>query len=149
VDILTSLSKEKMRDRLGELLRGDAQHSDRPGTQLVGDISTHQLIIRIRKRPFSLPWRAVFRGAMLARPSGSAITGKFDSNWALYFIGYPALAGVVLNVAITSILHPSAMNLPQIIWFLVGPAVLCFILSELDNRDRRHITDTILGAVDG
>ncbi|MFT4585199.1 MAG: hypothetical protein ACI915_003441 [Gammaproteobacteria bacterium] len=149
MDILTALSKGQVRDRLGHLLRRDAQSSHRQGIQLVGDVSVHQLLIRVRKRRFSLPWRAVFRGAMLDRPNGSAITGKFDSNWAMYFIGYPALAGVVLNVGITSILQPGAMDWSQIIWFLLVPSLVCFVLSELDIHDRHHIRRSILVAVDG
>ena len=99
LDIYSPLAKDVARERLRDFLV--RQPSNESGVVISGTVSTHQTTVRVRPRRFSLPWRGTFRGAFLARYDGTMITGKFDSNWSLLFVGYPILLGVVVNLGIT------------------------------------------------
>ena len=113
-----------------------------------GTVVTHQFIIRVTKARFSLPWRGVFRGAVVARENGTLVTGKFDSNWSLYFIRYPTVIGVVLNFAVTGLVTGNAFRVP-VFGCLAAACGLCIALGHLDRRDRRYITESIREAIDG
>lgn len=144
MDIITRTSKENCRELLERLVAFGESHR---GLRVHGTVAIHQFIIRITKARFSLPWRGVFRGAMVARENGTLVTGKFDSNWSLHFIGYPTVIGVVLNFAATGLVTGNAFRVPVSGWFVAAACGLCIALGHLDRRDRRYITESIREAI--
>ena len=147
MDIYSDLSKDDVRDRLRELLETQSTNSS-PGT-LIGGVATHQITIRTRRVRFSLPWRGTFRGVMIPRGSGTAITGKFDSKWSLYFVGYPIVAGVVINIAVTIAAGHGSGHAGTFALFVVAAVLLCVYLNWVNVSDNRSIINAICRAIDG
>jgi hypothetical protein len=106
-------------------------------------------VIRVRKAKLSLPWRGVFRGAMVAQDSATLVTGKFDSNWSLYFIGYPTAIGVTLNIAVSILVTREVLRVLEYGWFIAASFGICFALARLDRREKRYISESIVRALDG
>jgi len=119
----------------------------RPGNQssseFTGQVSAYHIVIRIRVRRFSLPWRGAFRGTVISRKNGTIIIGKLDSNWSLYFVGYPLLAAVLINIAVNGLSGYGLGRLGEFAIFVAGAFFVCGYLSWIDASDKRSITEAI------
>lgn len=147
MDIYSPLNKVVVRERLRDLL---IKHSRNPQRiVLTGNIAEHQITVRVRSRKFSLPWRGTFRGVMISRDNGTAVTGKFDSKWSLYFVGYPIVAGVVINIAAITLAGHGAGQIGAFALFTGAAVLLCVYLNWVDAGDNRLITEAICRAIDG
>ena len=147
MDIDSPLGKDLVRDKLRALLV--AQSTSTAGIALTGAVMTHQMTIRMRPQRLSLPWRGTFRGMMIARGSGTAITGKFDSKWSLYFVGYPVLAGVVINIAVTIMAGQGTGHFGVFALLIAAAVLFCMALTGIYDKDNSLITAAICYAIDG
>lgn len=147
MEIYSALSKDIVRERLRELL--ETHSTSTPRGALTGSVATHQMTIRTRPMRLSLPWRGTFRGVMIPRGSGTAITGKFDSKWSLYFVGYPIVVGVVINIAVTIVAGQGAGHLGTFALFIAAAVLICVYLNWINVRDNRSIIEAICHAIDG
>jgi hypothetical protein len=105
-----------------------------------GKVSDNHIEIRVRRGSrFSLPWRGTFRGATFPLDGGTAIAGKFDSNWSLYFFGYPILAGVLINIAVNVFAGHGAGRFAEFTIFTIVAALVCGTLHWINDNDKRLI----------
>jgi hypothetical protein len=147
MDILSPWLKDEIRNRLQHLVQERPVVSSR--SRFMGRVIAHQVVIGVRKQWYSLPWRGVFRGAMLEHAHGSAVTGKFDSNWSLYFLGYPVLLGVSLNLAVSLYLANGSARVGWFILLMGAAAFLCIVLRQIEICDERVISAATVAAIEG
>ncbi len=86
---------------------------------------------------------------MIQRGDGCVITGKFDSKWSLYFVGYPIVFGVVINIAVTIVAGHGTGHAGTFTLFIAAAVLLCVYLNGVSVTDNRTITDAICRAIDG
>lgn len=146
MNILAPFEPALVREKLARLLEKDPQSG---AASFDGVISPRQILIRIPRRRFSLPWQPTFRGAALPFEAGTLITGKFDSNWSLHFLGYPILAAVFINIALNIISGRSNGRLSEFVLFTIFAAGFCLGLSWADRRGRRAIATAMSDATQG
>ncbi len=147
LEIYSPLAKDVVRERLRDFLV--RQPSTESGVVITGTVSTHQTTVRVCPRRFSLPWRGTFRGAFLARDEGTMITGKFDSNWSLYFVGYPILLGVVINIAVTVVAGHGSGHLGVFALLIIFAGLLCVYFNWIETNDNASIVAAICYAISG
>jgi len=141
VIISSPMEKELVCTSLRDLLQ--VQPGNRSSSEFTGQVSAYHIVIRIRVRRFSLPWRGAFRGTVMSRKNGTIIIGKLDSNWSLYFVGYPLLAAVLINIALNGLSGHGFGRLAELAIFLAGAFFVCGYLSWIDASDTRSITEAI------
>ena len=139
--ISSPLEKEEVCQGLRRLLQ--ARPGDGSSSEFTGRVSAYHIVVRIRVRWFSLPWRGVFRGTAIALKNGTTIIGKFDSNWSLYFVGYPLLAAVLINIAVNGLSGFGLERLGEFAMFVAGALFVCGYLCWIDANDKRSITKAI------
>lgn len=114
-----------------------------------GRISTHQFVLIVARGRYTLPWRATFRGTVLSRPGGTLLTGKFDSDWAMIFLGYPVAFAIVANIVINVFAGRFAGRFGEFALFTVAAVGFCAILRRIDQTGRRSLGDALRFAVSG
>ncbi len=139
MELLSDVPRPAVWDRLTELVDGPLG----PRLGLGGRITTHQFVVRVTRARFSLPWRATFRGTVLTTKSGTVMTGKFDSDWALYFLGYPVALAVFANVVLNSVAGHGAGRLGEFTLLCAGAAAFCAALASIHRRDQARIAETL------
>jgi len=137
LELRSPLEKELVCDRLRDLL--EIHSGSQSATGLTGKISDHHIVIRIRGRRFSSPWRGTFRGTAFPLAGGTVIAGKFDSNWSLLFVGYPILAGVVLNVVVNVLSGYGPGHFAEFTVFTTVAALFCGFLRWIYENDKRLV----------
>jgi hypothetical protein len=75
--------------------------------------------------------------------------GKFDSNWSLYFLGYPVLLGVSLNLAVSLYLANGSARVGWFILLMGAAAFLCIVLRQIEICDERVISAATVAAIEG
>jgi hypothetical protein len=115
----------------------------------VGDVSAQQVLIRVPRKRFLPPWRATFRGAAIPFEGGTLLIGKFDSNWSLYFLGYPILISVIVNIGFNIAGGLGAGRSGEYMLFFTAAVALSATLAWFDSSDRRDIAAALRGAIKG
>lgn len=139
MELVSDVPRHTVWDRLTELIDGPV--GVRLG--LAGRVTTHQFVISVTRARFSIPWRATFRGTVLTTKSGTVMTGKFDSDWALYFLGYPVALAVFANVLLNGLAGHGAGRLGEFTLLCAGAAAFCAALAAIHRRDQARIAGTL------
>lgn len=139
MELVSDVPRHTVWDRLTELIDGPV--GVRLG--LAGRVTTHQFVISVTRARFSIPWRATFRGTVLTTKSGTVMTGKFDSDWALYFLGYPVALAVFANVLLNGLAGHGAGRLGEFTLLCAGAAAFCAALAAIHRRDQARIAETL------
>lgn len=147
LDIYSPLAKDVVRERLRDSLV--RQSSTESGVVISGSVSTHQTIVRVRARRFSLPWHGTFSGGFLSCDNGTTITGKFDRNWSLLFVGYPIMLGVVVNIGLTVVAGHGSGHLGAFALIVIFAGLFCVHLNWIETNDNASIVAAICYAISG
>jgi len=139
VELRSDVARHTVWERLTELVDGPI--GVRLG--LRGRVTTHQFVLTIRRGRLSIPWRATFRGTVLTTKSGTVMTGKFDSNWSLYFLGYPVAVAVFANVLLNVLAGRAAGRIGEFSVLCAGAAAFCAVLARNHRRDQGRIAETL------
>lgn len=135
----SDVARHTVWERLTELVDGPIGTS----LGLRGRITTHQFVVTIARGRFSIPWRATFRGTVLTTKNGTVMTGKFDSNWSLYFLGYPVALAVFANVLLNVLGGRAVGRVGEFTLLCVGAAAFCALLAHNHRRDQTRIATTL------
>lgn len=139
MELVSDVPRHTVWGRLTELVDGPV--GVRLG--LGGRVTTHQFVISATRARCSIPWRATFRGTVLATKSGTVMTGKFDSDWSLYFLGYPVALAVFANVLLNILAGRGAGRLGEFSLLCAGAAAFCAVLAANHRRDQARIAETL------
>jgi hypothetical protein len=137
--MISDVPRHTVWDRLTELVDGPV--GARLG--LGGRITTHQFVVRVTRARFSIPWRATFRGTVLTTKNGTVMTGKFDSDWSLYFLGYPVALAVFANVLLNVLAGRGVGRLGEFSLLCAGAVAFCAMLAANHRRDQARIAATL------
>lgn len=139
MQLVSDVPRQTVWDRLCELVDGPA--GSRRG--LGGRVTAHQFVVSVTRARFSMPWPATFRGTVLTTKRGTLMTGKFDSNWSLYFLGYPVALAVFANVLLNGLAGSGAGRLSEFSLLCAGAAAFCAMLAVNHRRDQARIAGTL------
>lgn len=139
MEVVSDVPRHTVWERLTELVDGPV--GVRLG--LGGRVTTHQFVISVTRARFSIPWRATFRGTVLTTKSGTVMTGKFDSDWSLYFLGYPVVLAVFANVLLNILAGRGAGRLGEFSLLCTGAAAFCAVLAANHRRDQARIAEAL------
>ncbi len=139
MELRSDVPRHTVWQRLTELVDGPV--GARLG--LDGRVTTHQFVVTVTRARFSIPWRATFRGTVLTTKGGTVMTGKFDSDWSLYFLGYPVALAVFANVLLNVLAGRAAGRLGELSVLCAGAAAFCAVLAANHRRDQTRIAATL------
>jgi hypothetical protein len=139
VELRSDVTRHAVWERLTELVDGPI--GVRLG--LSGYVTTHQFVLTMSRGRCSIPWRATFRGTVLTTKGGTVMTGKFDSNWSQYFLGYPVVLAVFANVLLNVLAGRAAGRLGEFTVLCAGAAAFCAVLARKHRRDQARISETL------